>query len=208
MDMAAIAGRAPVIPVLTIERVADAVPLARALVKGGLPVIEVTLRTAVALEALRAIAVEVPGAVLGAGTLQEPRQFDEVRRAGATFAVSPGCTPQLVTAAKAAGLPFLPGIQTVSEAMAVAEQGFALLKFFPANAAGGISWLTAGAAPLVGPSFCPTGGVGAENASQYLALANVACVGGSWVAPRDVVAAGDWERVERLAAAAAALKRR
>ena len=208
MEIAAIAARAPVIPVLTIERTADAVPLARALVKGGLPVLEVTLRTAVAVEALRAIAAEVPEAVPGAGTLLEPRQVDEVRRAGATFAVSPGCTAQLVTAAKAAGLPFLPGIQTVSEAMALAELGFRLMKFFPAGAAGGLVWLKAVAAPLAGLRFCPTGGIDAESASRYLALGNVACVGGSWMAPRDAVASGDWRRVERLAAAAAALKRR
>jgi 2-dehydro-3-deoxyphosphogluconate aldolase/(4S)-4-hydroxy-2-oxoglutarate aldolase len=207
MDIAAIAARAPVIPVLTIERTADAVPLARALVKGGLPVLEVTLRTAVALDALRAIAAEVPEAVPGAGTLLEPRQFDEVRRAGSRFAVSPGWTPQMATAATAAGLPFLPGIQTVSEAMVLAELGFTLMKFFPAGAAGGVAWLMAVAAPLSGLSFCPTGGVDAETASRYLALPNVACVGGSWVAPRDAVASGDWARIERLAAAASALKR-
>jgi 2-dehydro-3-deoxyphosphogluconate aldolase/(4S)-4-hydroxy-2-oxoglutarate aldolase len=207
MNMAAIAARAPVIPVLTIERTADAVPLARALVTGGLPVLEITLRTPVAVAALRAIAAEVPEAVLGAGTLLEARQFDEVRAAGATFAVSPGCTRPLVTAAEAAGLPFLPGIQTVSEAMALAQQGFSLMKFFPADAAGGIAWLKAVAAPLAGLRFCPTGGIGAESASHYLALANVACVGGSWMAPREAVQSGDWERVERLAAAAATLKR-
>lgn len=207
MDIAEVAARAPVIPVLTIERTADAVPLARALVKGGLPVLEITLRTTVALDALRAIAAEIPEATVGAGTLLEPRQFDEVRKAGARFAVSPGCTPQLVAAAKAAGLPFMPGIQTVSEAMRLAEQGFGLMKFFPADGAGGIAWLKAVAAPLAGLRFCPTGGIAAESASHYLAIANVACVGGSWVAPRDAVAAGQWERIERLAAAAAALKR-
>jgi 2-dehydro-3-deoxyphosphogluconate aldolase/(4S)-4-hydroxy-2-oxoglutarate aldolase len=207
MDFAAIAARAPVIPVLTIERATDAVPLARALVKGGLPVLEITLRTVAAVEALRAISAEVPEALLGAGTLLEPRQLDEVQRAGATFAVSPGCTPALVAAAKAASLPFLPGIQTVSEAMALAQQGIRLMKFFPADAAGGVAWLKAVGAPLAGLRFCPTGGIGAESASHYLALANVMCVGGSWVAPRDAVAAGDWSRIERLAAAAAALKR-
>ncbi|MBV8193245.1 MAG: bifunctional 4-hydroxy-2-oxoglutarate aldolase/2-dehydro-3-deoxy-phosphogluconate aldolase [Alphaproteobacteria bacterium] len=208
VDITAIAARAPVIPVLTIERTADAVPLARALLKGGLPVLEVTLRTPAAVEALRAIAAEVPEAVLGAGTLLQVRQFDEVRRAGATFAVCPGCTPQLVAAAKAAGLPFLPGIQTVSEAMALAEQGATVMKFFPAGAAGGIAWLKAAEAPLGSLRFCPTGGVTAENAPHYLALGNVACVGGSWVAPRQAVAAGDWGCIERLAAAASQLKRR
>lgn len=207
MDISAIAALAPVVPVLTIERTADAVPLARALVKGGLPVLEITLRTEAALAALAAIAAEVPDAVVGAGTVLQPRQFDDVTRAGARFAVSPGCTPALVTAARAAGLPFLPGIQTVSEAMVLAEQGFGLMKFFPADVAGGLAWLKAVAAPLAGLRFCPTGGVGAETAQTYLSLANVACVGGSWVAPRDAVAAGDWVRIERLAAAAAKFKR-
>ena len=207
MDISAIAALAPVVPVLTIERTADAVPLARALVKGGLPVLEITLRTEAALAALAAIAAEVPDAVVGAGTVLQPRQFDDVTRAGARFAVSPGCTPTLVTAARAAGLPFLPGIQTVSEAMVLAEQGFGLMKFFPADVAGGLAWLKAVAAPLAGLRFCPTGGVGADTAQTYLSLANVACVGGSWVAPSDAVAAGDWVRIERLAAAAAKFKR-
>jgi 2-dehydro-3-deoxyphosphogluconate aldolase / (4S)-4-hydroxy-2-oxoglutarate aldolase len=207
VDISAIAALAPVVPVLTIERLADAVPLAWALVKGGLPVLEITLRTKAALPALAAIAAEVPDAVVGAGTVLQPRQVDDVTRAGARFAVSPGCTPMLVTAAQAAGLPFLPGIQTVSEAMVLAEQGFGLMKFFPADSAGGVAWLKAAAAPLAGLRFCPTGGVGADTAQAYLSLANVACVGGSWVAPRDAVADGDWTRIERLAAAAAALKR-
>ena len=207
MDISAIAALAPVVPVLTIERTADAVPLARALVKGGLPVLEITLRTEAALAALAAIAAEVTDAVVGAGTVLQPRQFDDVTRAGARFAVSPGCTPALVTAARAAGLPLLPGIQTVSEAMVLAEQGFGLMKFFPADVAGGLAWLKAAAAPLAGLRFCPTGGVGADTAQTYLSLANVACVGGSWVAPSDAVAAGDWVRIERLAAAAAKLKR-
>ena len=191
MDISAIAALAPVVPVLTIERTADAVPLARALVKGGLPVLEITLRTEAALAALAAIAAEVPDAVVGAGTVLQPRQFDDVTRAGARFAVSPGCTPALVTAARAVGLPFLPGIQTVSEAMVLAEQGFGLMKFFPADVTGGLAWLKAVAAPLAGLRFCPTGGVGADTAQTYLSLANVACVGGSWVAPRDAVAAGE-----------------
>ncbi len=207
MDISAIAALAPVVPVLTIERLADAVPLALALVKGGLPVLEITLRTKAALPALAAIAAEVPDAVVGAGTVLQPRQIDDVTRAGARFAVSPGCTPTLVTAARAAGLPFLPGIQTVSEAMVLAEQGFGLMKFFPADSAGGLAWLKAAAAPLAGLRFCPTGGVGADTAQSYLSLANVACVGGSWVAPRDAVADGDWARIERLAAAASQLKR-
>lgn len=207
MDIAAIAARAPVIPVLTIDRVEVAVPLARALVKGGLPVLEITLRTEAALQALELIAREVPDAVVGAGTVLNARQVEQVLRAGARFGVSPGCTADLAAAVSAAQLPFLPGVQTISEAMTLADRGFSLLKFFPADTAGGIGWLKAASAPLAGLRFCPTGGIGAETASAYLALANVACVGGSWVAPRDAVADGDWGRIERLAAAASNLKR-
>lgn len=207
MEIAAIAALAPVVPVLTIEKVADAVPLARALVKGGLPVLEITLRTAAALEALKAIARQVPEAVVGAGTVLNERQLDQVREAGARFTVSPGCTPALAKAASAVGMPFLPGVQTVSEAMALADQGFGLMKFFPAEAAGGIGWLKAIGAPLADLRFCPTGGIGPDNAAAYLALANVACVGGSWVAPKAAVSQGDWDEVERLASAASRLGR-
>lgn len=207
MEIAAIAGRAPVIPVLTIERAADAAPLARALVKGGLPVLEVTLRTDAALEALRLIAAEVRDAVVGAGTVLNAEHLKQARQAGAQFVVSPGCTPALALAVKASGTPFLPGVQTVSEAMALMEQGFRVLKFFPADMSGGLGWLKAVAAPLAGLRFCPTGGVNAETAPAYLALGNVACVGGSWVAPKGAVEAGDWARIERLAAAALGLKR-
>ena len=207
-DIAAIAARAPVIPVLTIETPEMAVPLARALVRGGLPVLEITLRTAAALEALRTIVDEVPEAIVGAGTVLDPVQLDQVQRAGARFAVSPGCTEVLARAARSSGIPFLPGVQTVSEAMTLAEHGFEILKFFPADAAGGLTWIKAVGAPLSGLRFCPTGGVTAETAPAYLALANVACVGGSWVAPRVAVATGDWQSVERLAAAASTLKRR
>jgi len=207
MEIAAVAGLVPVMPVLTVERAADAVPLARALVKGGLPALEITLRTGAALEAMRAITDEVEGALVGAGTVITPDQVEQVQEAGARFAVSPGCTPALAAATRAAGLAFLPGVQTVSEAMAMSELGFSLLKFFPADAAGGPSWLRAIAAPLPGLRFCPTGGIGPDTAPGYLALANVACIGGSWVAPRDAVAAGDWGRIERLAAAASLLKR-
>ena len=208
MNIAAIAAVAPVIPVLTIETAETAVPLARALVKGGLPVLEITLRTEAALEALRAIVAEVPEAIVGAGAVLNAAQLEQVQRAGARFAVSPGCTAALAAAARSSGLPFLPGIQTVSEAMALAEQGFQLLKLFPADAAGGVTWLKAAGAPLAGLKFCPTGGISAETAPSYLALANVACVGGSWVAPRDAVATGDWQSVEQLAAMASTLKRR
>ena len=207
MDISAITGLAPVIPVLTIDQPADAVPLARALVKGGLPVLEITLRTATAMAALEAIVREVPGAVVGAGTVLEAAQVEQIQRLGAKFAVSPGCTPSLVAATRAAGLPFLPGVQTVSEALALAERGFRTLKFFPADAAGGLSWLKAVGAPLAGLRFCPTGGIGADSAQAYLALPNVACVGGSWVAPRQAGAAQDWSHIERLAAAASQYKR-
>jgi 2-dehydro-3-deoxyphosphogluconate aldolase / (4S)-4-hydroxy-2-oxoglutarate aldolase len=207
VEIAAIAALAPVVPVLTIEKVADAVPLARALVNGGLPVLEITLRTAAALEALKAIARQVPEAVVGAGTVLNERQLDQVREAGARFTVSPCCTPALAKAASAVGMPFLPGVQTVSEAMALADQGFGLMKFFPAEAAGGLGWLKAIGAPLADLRFCPTGGIGPDNATAYLALANVACVGGSWMAPKAAVSQGDWHEVERLASAASRLKR-
>ena len=207
MDISAITALAPVIPVLTIEQPADAVPLARALVKGGLPVLEITLRTATAMAALEAIAKGVPEAVVGAGTVLEAAQVEQIQRLGTKFAVSPGCTPALVTATRAAGLPFLPGVQTVSEAMVLAEQGFRILKFFPADAAGGLSWLKAVGAPLAGLRFCPTGSVGADSAPAYLSLPNVACVGGSWVAPRAAVKAQDWSQIERLAAASSKYKR-
>ncbi len=207
MDIAVITALAPVIPVLTIERAADAVPLARALVKGGLPVLEITLRTRSAMEALGAIAKEVPDAVVGAGTVLEAAQVEQIQRLGAKFAVSPGCTPSLVSATKAAGLPFLPGVQTVSEAMALAEQGCRVLKFFPAEPAGGLAWLKAVGAPMAGLRFCPTGGIGADTAQAYLALRNVACVGGSWVAPAAALDAKDWSQIERLAAAASNYKR-
>lgn len=207
MDMATIAALAPVVPVLTIERVGDAVPLARALVRGGIPALEVTLRTEAALEAIARIAAEVPEAVVGAGTVRSPQQLEAARGAGARFAVSPGCTATLLQAARETGTAFLPGVQTVSEAMALADWGYRLLKLFPADAAGGMRWLQAVRGPLPELQFCPTGGVGADTAPAFLLLANVACVGGSWLAPRDAVAAGDWERIERLAAQAATLKR-
>lgn len=208
MDIAAVAALAPVIPVLTIEKTADAVPLARALVKGGLPVLEITLRTRAAIDALKAIAADVPDAVVGAGTVLNEAQLDQARRAGARFGVSPGCTPTLAQAIEKSGMPFLPGVQTVSDALALAEQGFRFLKFFPADTAGGPAWLRAIAAPLPEIQFCPTGGINQENAPSYLALPNVVCIGGSWVAPRAAVAAGRWAEIEKLAAAAAQLKRK
>jgi 2-dehydro-3-deoxyphosphogluconate aldolase/(4S)-4-hydroxy-2-oxoglutarate aldolase len=197
---------APVVPVLTIEDRKTGVALARALVAGGLTAIEVTLRTEAGLESIRAIAGEVEGANVGAGTVLDRRQLEEAVACGAKFVVSPGATPGLLAAAADAPVPFLPGVATAGEAMALAERGYLLLKFFPAEPAGGIPYLKALAVPLPGIRFCPTGGIGAKNAPEYLALANVICVGGSWVAPADAVAAGDWKRITALASAAAALR--
>lgn len=197
----------PVIPVLKIDRLDDAVPLARALARGGLPAIEITLRTPVALEAIRRAASEVPEAIVGAGTILDAAQFARAEEAGAQFIVSPGLTPELVAAAAASAVPLLPGAITPGEIMAARQAGYSLLKFFPAEQAGGASFLKALASPLAGIRFCPTGGIGAGNAADYLALANVICVGGSWVAPDALVAAGKWDEIEALAREAAALPR-
>ncbi|CAM5317072.1 2-dehydro-3-deoxy-phosphogluconate aldolase OS=Streptomyces tendae OX=1932 GN=eda PE=3 SV=1 [Streptomyces tendae] len=196
---------APVVPVVVVDDLADAVPLARALVAGGLPAIEVTLRTPVALDAIRAIAGEVPGAVVGAGTVITSEQVAEVVTAGARFLVSPGWTDALVEAMRASGVPFLPGVSTTSEVVALLERGVREMKFFPAEAAGGTAYLKALAAPLPQARFCPTGGIGPDSAPEYLALPNVGCVGGSWMLPKDAVAGRDWGRVEALAREAAAL---
>lgn len=196
---------APVVPVVVVDDHADAVPLARALVAGGLPAIEVTLRTPVALDAIRAIAGEVPGAVVGAGTVITPDQVGEVVAAGARFLVSPGWTDVLLDAMRSSGVPFLPGVSTTSEVVALLERGVREMKFFPAEAAGGTAYLKALAAPLPQARFCPTGGIGPGSAPDYLALPNVGCVGGSWMLPKDAVAGRDWGRVEALAREAAAL---
>ncbi|MEU8532451.1 bifunctional 4-hydroxy-2-oxoglutarate aldolase/2-dehydro-3-deoxy-phosphogluconate aldolase [Streptomyces parvulus] len=196
---------APVVPVVVVDDLADAVPLARALVAGGLPAIEVTLRTPVALDAIRAIAGEVPGAVVGAGTVITPDQVGEVVAAGARFLVSPGWTDVLLDAMRSSGVPFLPGVSTTSEVVALLERGVREMKFFPAEAAGGTAYLKALAAPLPQARFCPTGGIGPGSAPDYLALPNVGCVGGSWMLPKDAVAGRDWGRVEALAREAAAL---
>lgn len=196
---------APVVPVVVVDDLADAVPLARALVAGGLPAIEVTLRTPVALDAIRAIAGEVPGAVVGAGTLVTPEQVADVVAAGARFLVSPGWTDVLLEAMRASGVPFLPGVSTTSEVVALLERGVREMKFFPAEAAGGTAYLKALAAPLPQARFCPTGGISPASAPEYLALPNVGCVGGSWMLPKDTVADGDWGRVEALAREAAGL---
>ncbi|MFJ9905195.1 bifunctional 4-hydroxy-2-oxoglutarate aldolase/2-dehydro-3-deoxy-phosphogluconate aldolase [Streptomyces sp. NPDC101152] len=199
---------APVVPVVVIQDVADAVPLARALVAGGLPAIEVTLRTPVALEAIRAVADGVPDAVVGAGTVITPEQVEESVAAGARFLVSPGWTDVLVEAMRGAGVPFLPGVSTTSEVVALLERGVREMKFFPAEAAGGTAYLKSLAGPLPQARFCPTGGIGAADAPAYLALPNVGCVGGTWMLPPDAVAARDWTRVEALAREAAALGQR
>lgn len=196
-----------VVPVLVIERTADAVPLARALVEGGLPVLEVTLRTPAALAALRAMA-GFDGAVVGAGTVLSAAQYDDAVAAGARFVVSPGLTEALAEAAISRPAPLLPGVATASEVMRAHEAGFRCLKFFPAEASGGVAALKAFAAVFSEISFCPTGGIGPANAPDYLRLPNVRAVGGSWLAPADAVAAGDWQRVRRLAAEAARLRQR
>ncbi|MFJ8590259.1 bifunctional 4-hydroxy-2-oxoglutarate aldolase/2-dehydro-3-deoxy-phosphogluconate aldolase [Streptomyces sp. NPDC093598] len=196
---------APVVPVVVIEDAGDAVPLARALVAGGLPAIEVTLRTSAALEAIREIAREVPGAVVGAGTVIRPGQVGEAVAAGSRFLVSPGWTDVLLEAMRASGVPFLPGVSTASEVVALLERGVREMKFFPAQAAGGTAYLKSLSGPLPQARFCPTGGIGPASAPDYLALSNVGCVGGSWMLPRDAVAARDWGRVEALAREAAAL---
>lgn len=197
---------APVIPVLVVEDASSAGALAKALVAGGLPVLEVTLRTAAALDAIRAMA-EVPGGVVGAGTLLTPDDVKAAKAAGAQFGVAPGATDRLLEACEAEDLPLLPGAATASEAMALLERGYTVQKFFPAEANGGVPALKAIGAPIPQVRFCPTGGVSLSNAPDYLALSNTLCVGGSWVAPKDAVAAGDWARIEALARTAAALPR-
>jgi len=192
---------APVIPVLVVEDSKDARPLAQALVDGGLPVLEVTLRTPAAPEVIREMA-RVPGTIVGAGTVITPADARTAREAGAQFAVSPGATEPLLAACEAEGLPLLPGAATASEAMALLARGYDMLKFFPAEAAGGVRTLKALGGPLPQVSFCPTGGVSAGNAPDYLALSNVPCVGGSWVAPSGLVDAGDWTAIRGLAARA------
>lgn len=197
----------PVIPVIVLERAADAVPLARALLAGGVRVLEVTLRTPAALAGIEAIVRALPEAIVGAGTLRSAADVRAARDAGCTFGVSPGLTPALGAACRAAGLPLMPGVATASEVMAAVDDGWRLLKFFPAGAAGGVAMLKALAGPFSDVAFCPTGGVGPDNAPHYLALPNVKVCGGSWLTPPDAVAAGDWGRITRLARDAAALAR-
>jgi 2-dehydro-3-deoxyphosphogluconate aldolase / (4S)-4-hydroxy-2-oxoglutarate aldolase len=196
----------PVIPVLLIDNAEDAVPLARALAAGGLPAIEITLRTKDALEAIKRVANEVENCIVGAGTILEPKQFEKAEKAGSKFIVSPGCTKDLRKAANDSDVPLLPGAITPSEVMAMFDNGYSVLKFFPAEQAGGASMLKAFSSPLSGAVFCPTGGITEKNAMDYLSLPNVVCVGGSWVAPKAAVEAGDWAAIEKLAAAASKIR--
>lgn len=198
---------APVIPVIVLHDVRHAVPMARALVAGGVRILEVTLRTPQALECMRAIAAEVPDAVVGAGTVRTSADAAAAARAGARFAVSPGFTPAVGRACRDAGLPLLPGVATGSEIMTAQEEGFSALKFFPAVQAGGTAMLKAWQGPFGDVAFCPTGGIQPGNAAEFLALKNVACVGGSWLVPADALEQGDWSRITRLAREASALQR-
>ncbi len=197
--------RVPVIPVVVVDDLEHAVPIARALVAGGLPVIELTLRTPVALDAIERIANEVSEIYLGAGTIVDPGQAKQAASAGAQFLVSPGSTRTTLQAMTDTGLPHLPGVATVTEIMAALEAGYTELKFFPAEPAGGAPYLKSVGSPIPNARFCPTGGISTGNAPQYLAPPNVGCVGGSWITPADVVAAEDWARVAELAAEAVSL---
>lgn len=197
---------APVVPVLVIDDLSHAAPLARALVAGGLPALEVTLRTPCALDAIRAMA-EVPGGVVGAGTLLTPADVRAAKAAGAMFGVSPGATDRLIGACEDEGLPLLPGAATATEIMALLERGYTVQKFFPAEQAGGAAYLKSIGAPIPQVSFCPTGGISLAIAPEYLALKSILCVGGSWVAPKAAMARGDWAAITALAAQAAALPR-
>lgn len=202
----AVFAKAPVLPVIVIDTLDQAIPLARALVAGGLPVLEVTLRTPVALDAMRRIAAEVPEAVLGAGTVLAPADLEAAAAAGCTFAISPGTTPALYHAADASPIAWLPAVATASEVMQGLAHGHQRFKFFPAVSSGGIPALKGFAGPFPQVRFCPTGGIDASTARDFLALPNVGTVGGSWMLPKDAIAGGDWARIERLAREAAALR--
>jgi len=196
----------PVVPVVVIRDAEQAVPLARALVRGGVAVIEITLRTEAGLSAIERVAAEVPEIVVGAGTVTTPKEAAEVTRAGAQFIVLPGSPERLLSAAIDTGLPLLPGASTLTEMMRLTEHGLNVMKFFPAEPSGGVAYLSAVAGPLPQLRFCPTGGISVKTAPNYLALANVGCVGGSWLTPADAMAANDWERIESLAAEAATIQ--
>jgi 2-dehydro-3-deoxyphosphogluconate aldolase / (4S)-4-hydroxy-2-oxoglutarate aldolase len=199
---------APVVPVMVVERIEDAVPLARALYNGGLKVLEITLRTPCALDAITAMVEALPDdAVIGAGTIITPKDLEAAIKAGSTFLVSPGTTPALIEAAKGNPIPLLAGVATPTEAMNLYVQGFTHQKFFPAEAAGGVPMLKSIGGPLPQITFCPTGGIDLARAPSYLALPNVACVGGTWMAPKELMKAGRWDEIERLAREAASLPR-
>jgi 2-dehydro-3-deoxyphosphogluconate aldolase/(4S)-4-hydroxy-2-oxoglutarate aldolase len=198
-------GLSPVIPVVVIDDAADAVPLARALARGGVPVMEITLRTRAGLAAIERVAAEVPETTVGAGTVTTPEEAEAARRAGARFVVTPGATDRLLAAVLDTGLPLLAGASTLTEILRLREHGQQAVKFFPAEAAGGSAYLRAVAGPVPDVRFCPTGGITPDNAAEYLALPNVGCVGGSWLTPRALVRAGDWAGIEELAADAAGL---
>ena len=205
MNLLEIMRVSPVIPVIAIDDIRHAVPMAKALTAGGIRVLEVTLRTPHGIAAIRAIAEQVPEAIVGVGTLTRPEEFAQARDAGAVFGVSPGLTTALIQAAAASGLPLLPGVMTPSEILAAREAGFRQVKLFPAVPAGGVGMLNAIAGPIPDMLFCPTGGITQQTAAQFLACKNVACVGGSWLTPKDALAAGDWTRITEMAKAAAAL---
>lgn len=207
MSFQELLGATRVVPVITIEDVDTAVPLAEALLAGGLQVLEITLRTDAGLESIRRIASEVPGAVVGAGTVTTPQQLLDARNAGARFIVSPGCTDSLVNAAADAGGVFLPGAVTASEVLGLLEHGISMMKFFPAESSGGIAALKALGAPFPQVSFCPTGGIGLATAPDYLALPNVVCIGGSWMLPADLIAHHEWVAITALAAEATSATR-
>lgn len=204
--LAAALAKAPVVPVMVIEYVEDAVPLARALVRGGLPVLEITLRTPAAFDCIRAIIADVEGAIVGSGTVLTPEQLKQSEKLGCAFAVSPGATGRLLGAAEDHEIALLPGGVTASECMALLEWGYTIQKFFPAEPAGGAPCLSSLASPLPQIRFCPTGGITMQNAATYLKLPNVITIGGSWMAPRQLVKAKDWNGIEKLAAEAAALR--
>ena len=209
MNMIETLGKAGIIPVIVIEKEEQAVPLAKALVKGGLPVLEVTFRTQAAAGAIAAICREVPEAVVGAGTLLTPQMVRDAKAAGAVFGVAPGFDPAVIAEAKAQGLPFCPGIATASELSQALTAGCELVKFFPAEAAGGVKMIKnlLGAFRFTGVKFMPTGGVNLSNVGDYLAVPEIACCGGTWIVPKDALAAGDWAKIEKLAAEASAVAR-
>ena len=204
--IAGYAALAPVIPVVTVDDADQAVALARALVAAGLPVVEITLRTSSALRCIEAVARDVPDAIVAAGTVIRPKQIEQATDAGAKLLVTPGTSPKMAEGLAEASLPAMPACATVSEALFLLELGFDVLKFFPAGASGGTAWLKSVSAPIPEVRFCPTGGLDLKSAPDYLACPNVACVGGSWMVPKDAVSAGDWGRVETLAREAAQLR--